>query len=116
MCSCQAGRKNLKVSLAKHFPLRREHTVGLEKVLGRGGAKLALKKTPLILPKLPHDSLNALDMSLWGQSSGPISMELLGPCELHRTIGNAGMGRLFYWLFPPVVSTICVFNCINKEK
>lgn len=108
MCSCQAGRRSLKVSLANYFPLRREHTVGLEKVLRRGGAKLALKKTPLILPKLPHVSLNALDMSLWGQNSGPISMELLGSCELHRTIGNAGMGRLCFigfslpW-FPPSV-------------
>lgn len=117
VCSCQAGRKSLKVRLAKHFPLRREHTIGLERVLGRIQAKLALKKAPSILPKMPHVSLNTLDLSHQRQSSGPTSTALLGPCELDRTIGNAGMGRLhFIGFFPSVVLTICVSNCVNKEK
>lgn len=79
-----------------HFPLRREHTIGLERVLGRAEARLALKKAPAILPEMPHVSLNALDMSHQRQSSAPTSIALQGPCELDRTIGNAGMGRLYF--------------------
>lgn len=105
--------RGLKVRLAKDIPVRREHTFGPERVLGRAQAKLALKKAPAIFPKMPHVSLNAPDVSHQRQGSGPTSMALMGPCELDWTgpdrwecwDGKAG----FYWLFPPVVFTICVF-------
>lgn len=103
--SCQAGRVSLKVRLAMHFSLRRES------IPGRVEAELALKKALPILPKLSHVSLNALDMSHQRQSSGPISMALLRPCELDRSLGNAGMGRLYFigfflpWFSPSVFLT-----------
>lgn len=71
VCSCQAGTENLKVRPAKHFSLRREHTVGMEQVLARAKVKLAPKKVSAIFPKLPHGSLDALDTSQQMRSSGP---------------------------------------------
>lgn len=48
MCSCQAGRKSWKVRQAKYFSLRREHTIGTERVLARVETKAALKKASAI--------------------------------------------------------------------
>lgn len=70
-CSCQAETESLKVRLANHLSLRRDHTVGMERVLARVDVKLALKKASAVFPKLPHGSLDALDMSHQLQSSGP---------------------------------------------
>lgn len=116
MCSCQAGRKSFKVRLAKDVPVRREHTFGPERVLGRAQAKLALKKAPAIFPKMPHVSLNALDVSHQRQGSGPTSMALLGPCELDWTGLDHREWLAFIGFSLPWFSPSVFFNCINKEK
>lgn len=97
-------KKEPKGQAGQALPLRREHAIRVERVLARVETK-------------SRGSLNALDLSLQMQSFGPTEMSSADPCELERTIRNAGMGKaVFYWLFPPVVFTICFFNCINKGK
>lgn len=115
--SLSSRKKEPEGQVGQALPLRGEYTIGMERVLASLGAKLALKKTSEIFPKLPHGSPNALDLSLQIQSFGPTEMSSVDPCELECNIRNAGMGKaVFYWLFPPVVFTICFFNCINKGK
>lgn len=62
---------NSKVRLAKRFPLRKEHPIGIERVLGRVETELALRKASAVFPKSPRGSLTALDMSHQKQSFGP---------------------------------------------